>query len=101
MINLTAEAESSSTLYSHFRRRRALKKWHCCFLERGTEKEKKIGCAISANLHIRAFRGKAKWEKPLADLIVATGVGLLGQDKWHGEMGRVERNDGWRREPFI
>jgi hypothetical protein len=45
--------------------------------------------------------GKAKWEKPLADWIVATGVGLLGQDRWDDEMGRVERNDRWRREPFI
>jgi hypothetical protein len=31
---LTADAESSSTLCSHFRRRRALTKWHCCFLGR-------------------------------------------------------------------
>jgi hypothetical protein len=27
---------------------------------------------------------KAKREKPLADCIVATGVGLLGQDGWDG-----------------
>jgi hypothetical protein len=45
--------------------------------------------------------GKTRWEKPLAGLIMATGVGLLGQGRWDGEMGRVERNDGWRRVPFI
>jgi hypothetical protein len=45
--------------------------------------------------------GKAKWEEPLADWIVATGAGLLGQGWWDGETGRVEKNDGWRREPFI
>jgi hypothetical protein len=42
MINLTAEAESSLTLCSHFRRQRALTRWHRCFLERGTEKEKEF-----------------------------------------------------------
>jgi hypothetical protein len=36
--------------------------------------------------------GKSKWEKPLADWITATGVGL--------EAERVERNDAWRREPY-
>jgi hypothetical protein len=47
--------------------------------------------------------GKAKWEKPLADWIVATGVGLLvlGPGKEDYEEERIERNDGWRREPFI
>jgi hypothetical protein len=44
--------------------------------------------------------GKAKWEKPLADWIVATGVGLLpGKQDYEEE--RVERNDRWRREPFV
>jgi hypothetical protein len=38
--------------------------------------------------------GTAKWEKPLAGWIVATGVGLLGQGSCGGEIGRVERNDG-------
>jgi ribonuclease HI len=42
-----------------------------------------------------------KWEKPLADWIVATGVGLLGPEKQDIEAERVERNDGWRREPFV
>jgi ribonuclease HI len=45
--------------------------------------------------------GKAKWEKPLADWIVATGVGLRGPGKLDYEEERVERNDGWRREPFV
>jgi hypothetical protein len=45
--------------------------------------------------------GKAKWEKPLADWIVATGVGLLGPGKQDYEEERIERNDGWRREPFV
>jgi hypothetical protein len=44
---------------------------------------------------------KAKWEKPLADWIVATGLGLLGSAKQDFEAERVERNDGWRREPFV
>jgi ribonuclease HI len=45
--------------------------------------------------------GKAKWEKPLADWILATGVGLLGPGKQDYEEERIERNDGWRREPFV
>jgi hypothetical protein len=45
--------------------------------------------------------GKAKWEKPLADWIVATGVGQLGPGKQDYDEERVERNDGWRREPFV
>jgi hypothetical protein len=34
--------------------------------------------------------GKAKWEKPLADWIVATGVGLLGPAK------QDSKQNGWR-----
>jgi hypothetical protein len=45
--------------------------------------------------------GKSKWEKPLADWITATGVGLVGQEMRDKEAERVERNDGWRREPFL
>jgi ribonuclease HI len=45
--------------------------------------------------------GKSKWEKPLADWITATGVGLVGQDRVDKEDERVERNDEWRREPFL
>jgi hypothetical protein len=45
--------------------------------------------------------GKAKWEKPLADWIVATGMGLLGPAKQDFEAELVERNDGWRRVPFV
>jgi hypothetical protein len=45
--------------------------------------------------------GKSKWEQPLADWITATGVGLVGQDRVDKEDARVERNDGWRREPFL
>jgi hypothetical protein len=45
--------------------------------------------------------GKAKWEKLLADEIVATGVGLLGPGKQDHEEEQIERNDGWRREPFV
>jgi hypothetical protein len=39
--------------------------------------------------------------KALADWIVAIGVGLLGPGKHDYEEERVERNDGWRREPFV
>jgi hypothetical protein len=45
--------------------------------------------------------GKAKWEKPPAGWIVATGLGLLGPMKEDYEEERVDRNDGWRREPFV
>jgi hypothetical protein len=45
--------------------------------------------------------GKSKWEKPLADWITATGVGLVGQDRVDKEDERVERNDGWRWETFL
>jgi hypothetical protein len=45
--------------------------------------------------------GKAKWEKRLADWIMVTGVGLLGRGLHDFEEERVERNDGWRREPFV
>jgi hypothetical protein len=44
---------------------------------------------------------KAKWEKHLADWITATDVGLVGEDRGDKEAKRVERNDGWRREPFL
>jgi hypothetical protein len=36
--------------------------------------------------------GKSKWEKCLADWIMAIGVGLLGSEIRDCE---VERNDGW------
>jgi hypothetical protein len=39
-----------------------------------------------------------QWEKPLVDWIIATGVGLVSHDI-RNEAERVERNDGWRREP--
>jgi hypothetical protein len=41
--------------------------------------------------------GKSKWEKPLADWIMATGVGLLDNELRDNEALRVERNDEWRR----
>jgi hypothetical protein len=44
---------------------------------------------------------KSKLEKPLAHWITATGVGLIGQEMRDKEAERVERNDGWRREPFL
>jgi hypothetical protein len=44
--------------------------------------------------------GKAKWEIPLADWIVATGVELLGPRKKYCEEEGVKRNEMWRREPF-
>jgi hypothetical protein len=45
--------------------------------------------------------GKPKWEKPLADRIMATGVGLVGQEMRDKEAERVETNDGWQQEPFL
>jgi hypothetical protein len=45
--------------------------------------------------------GKSKWEKPLADWITATGVGLVDQEMRDKKAERVERNDGWRRELFL
>jgi hypothetical protein len=45
--------------------------------------------------------GKSKWEKPLADRIMATGVGLVGPGRVNKEDERVERNDRWRRELFL
>jgi hypothetical protein len=45
--------------------------------------------------------GKSKWEKPLANWIMATGVGFLGPENHDLEAERMERNDGWRREPFV
>jgi hypothetical protein len=45
--------------------------------------------------------GKAKREIPLADWIVATGVGLLGPGIQDYEEEQVERNDRWRRDPFV
>jgi hypothetical protein len=50
---------------------------------------------------VRHLLGKSKWEKPLADWIMATGVGLLGNELRDNEAELVERNDGWRREPFV
>jgi hypothetical protein len=45
--------------------------------------------------------GEAKWEKPLADWIVGTGVGLLRPRKQCFQAERVEKNDGLRGEPFV
>jgi hypothetical protein len=45
--------------------------------------------------------GKSKWEKRLANWIMATGIGLLCSELRDFEAERVERNDGWRREPFV
>jgi hypothetical protein len=45
--------------------------------------------------------GNAKCEKPQADWIAVTGVGLLGPGKQDFEAERIERIDGWRREPFV
>jgi hypothetical protein len=70
--------------------------------ERGTFWERSspgvgfVGCLSEGQL-----LGKAKWEKLLADWITATGVGLVGQDRGDKEAERVERNDGWRRGPFL
>jgi hypothetical protein len=50
---------------------------------------------------IEHLLGKAKWEKPLADWIVATGVGLLGPAKQDYDEELAVRNDGWRRHPFV
>jgi hypothetical protein len=38
--------------------------------------------------------GKSKWEKPLADWITPTGVGLVGEDRVEMEDERVQRNAG-------
>jgi hypothetical protein len=38
--------------------------------------------------------GKSKWERPLADWITPTGVGLVVQELRHTEAETVERNDG-------
>jgi hypothetical protein len=35
--------------------------------------------------------GKSKWEKPLADWIMATGVGLLSRELHDPEAQRVEK----------
>jgi hypothetical protein len=45
--------------------------------------------------------GKSKWEKPLADWTAATSVSLVSQERRDKEAERVERNGGWRREPFL
>jgi hypothetical protein len=47
------------------------------------------------------FLGKSKWEKPLADWIMATAVGLISQEMVDKQVERVERNDGWRRDLFL
>jgi hypothetical protein len=39
--------------------------------------------------------GKSKWEKPLAEWVMTTGVGLLSCELDDPEPRRVERNDGW------
>jgi hypothetical protein len=43
----------------------------------------------------RAATWEGSWEKPLADWIVATGVGLLRPGKQDYEEERIEGNDGW------
>jgi hypothetical protein len=61
-----------------------------------------INCKIKKRpTSVGQLLGKSTWEKPLADLILATGVGLLGNELRDNEAERVERNDRERREPFI
>jgi hypothetical protein len=66
------------------------------------ERPDKDGRIARRPTSIGQLLGKAMWEKPLAvsDWIVATGVGLLGPRTQDYEAKRVERNEGWRREPF-
>jgi hypothetical protein len=45
--------------------------------------------------------GKAEGEKSLASWIIVTVVRLLGPQMLDREADRVERNDAWRREPFL
>jgi hypothetical protein len=45
--------------------------------------------------------GKSKWEKRLTDWIRGCGVGLLGSEVRDFEAEWRERNDRWRREPFV
>jgi hypothetical protein len=45
--------------------------------------------------------GKSKWEKPLADWLMAKDVNMVGQEMRHTEAERVKRNDTWRQEPFL
>jgi hypothetical protein len=45
--------------------------------------------------------GESNWGSPLADWIAAKGVGFVGDLMREKEGERVERNDGWRREPFL
>jgi hypothetical protein len=40
-------------------------------------------------------------EKPLAGWIMATGIGLVGNELPDTEAERVDTNDGWPRELFI
>jgi hypothetical protein len=60
------------------------------------------GIIMKRQTSVRQLLGKSKWEKRPADWIMATGVlvGLLGSELRDFEAERVERNDGWRREPF-
>jgi hypothetical protein len=44
---------------------------------------------------------KSKQEQRLTDWIMANGVGLLGCGIRDFEPERAERNDGWRRVPFV
>jgi hypothetical protein len=44
---------------------------------------------------VRQLLGKSKWEKRIADRIMATGVGQLGCALRDFEAERVERYDGW------
>jgi hypothetical protein len=47
--------------------------------------------------------GELKWEKPFADWITATVVGLpvVGQEMREKESEKVERNAGWQRDPCV
>jgi hypothetical protein len=61
----------------------------------------KDGVIMKRPTSVGQLLGKSKWGKRLADWIIATGVGLLGCGLRDFEAERVERNDGWRREPFV
>jgi hypothetical protein len=59
------------------------------------------GIIMTRPTSVGQLLGKSQWEKRLPDWIMTTGVGLLGCAIRDFEAERVERYDGWQREPFV
>jgi hypothetical protein len=72
--------------------------FHCLYIWDRPDEEGEI---MKRPTSVGQLLGKSKWEEWLPYWIMGAGVGLLSSELQDFEAERAERNDGWRREPFV